>query len=139
MDNYPVQWAPKTSLIVSGGVLALAAAAGTAYAAVRGDRGGLVLFGLATVVLLAATGYGALVRPKLAADADGVRIRTAAGRVALPWSGLEVRLRTTRRLGRESITLELESGDDLHVLGWLELGEDPRDVLDALSALRTGG
>ncbi|GAA1966725.1 PH domain-containing protein [Amycolatopsis minnesotensis] len=144
MDNYPAdsapqqQWAPKTALIAVAGVLALAAAAGAAYAAVRGDRGGLVLFGLAAVVLAVVTGYGALVRPKLAAGEDGVRIRTAAGRVALPWPGLEIRLRTTRRLGRDSVTLEFESGEDLHVLGWLELGEDPRDVLDALSALRAG-
>ncbi|QWF80410.1 PH domain-containing protein [Amycolatopsis sp. CA-230715] len=139
MDNHSLRWAPKTSLIAGAGVLALAAAAGTAYAAVRGDHGGLVLFGLATVVLVVVTGYGALVRPKLAADADGVRIRTAAGQVVLPWAGLEVRLRTTRRLGRDGVTLELESGENLHVLGWIELGEDPRDVLDALSALRTGG
>jgi hypothetical protein len=50
-----------------------------------------------------------------------------------------VRLRTTRRLGRDALTLEIDGDDHLIVLGWMELGEDPRDVLAVLSALRAHG
>jgi hypothetical protein len=46
----------------------------------------------------------------------------------------------TRRLGREGHSLELdwEHGEDeqLVVLTWLDLGEDPRDVAEVLHALR---
>jgi hypothetical protein len=37
------------------------------------------------------------------------------------------------------VTLEVESDDHLLILGQLELGEDPRDVLEVLSAIRARG
>lgn len=101
-----------------------------------GDRGGAVLAGVAAVVLAALSLHGTLVRPRLAADATGVRVRSLSGTDGLDWPSVRTRLRTTRRLGRDTDTLELESGDRLYVLGRLELGADPRDVLDILIALR---
>ncbi|WP_369822254.1 hypothetical protein [Saccharomonospora sp. CUA-673] len=55
-----------------------------------------------------------------------------------------VELTTIRRMGRDQPVLEIEprqAFDDvdpgmLTVLGWLELGADPRDVHDELEALR---
>ena len=56
---------------------------------------------------------------------------------ALTWPETRTQLRTTKRLARDTATLEISSGDQLFVFGWLELGTDPRDVLDVLSSLRS--
>jgi hypothetical protein len=104
--------------------------------ALTGDRGGLVLFALAAVAVGAFAAHATLVRPRLAADAEGLLARTLSGTHRLPWAQTRTRLRTTRRMGRDGVTLEIEHDDQLYVFGWLDLGEDPRDVLDVLSTLR---
>jgi hypothetical protein len=104
--------------------------------AVTGDRGGLVLFALAALAVGAFAAHASLVRPRLAADTEGLVARTLSGTHRLPWAQTRTRLRTTRRLGRDGVTLEIEQDDELYVFGWLDLGEDPRDVLDVLSTLR---
>ena len=133
MDN-SASWAPRPALIVVGWlgtVLALTGVIG------YHDHRGQVLLGAAAVVLAAASAHGTLLRPRLAADRQGIRIRRTGGQVRLAWPETRTRLRTTKRLGRDSATLEIESGDQLFVFGWLELGTDPREVLDVLSALRS--
>jgi Bacterial PH domain len=61
--------------------------------------------------------------------------------VHLPWRGLGVRVRSSRRLGVRSRTLELDTAPDpdddgvLVLLGRRDLGADPEDVARALSAL----
>ncbi|MFD2397813.1 PH domain-containing protein [Prauserella oleivorans] len=100
-----------------------------------GDRPGTVLLGVVAAAVAAGALHGTLLRPRLTADASGLRIRTLGGVRRLSWPDVELRLTTTRRLGRDSAVLELES-DELVVLGWLELGADPRDVHDELAALR---
>ncbi|MBE1499637.1 hypothetical protein H4696_006737 [Amycolatopsis lexingtonensis] len=107
--------------------------------ALLGDRGGLVLFALAAVAVGAFAGHATLVRPRLAADAEGLVARTLGGTHRLPWAQTRTRLRTTRRMGRDGVTLEVEHDEQLYVFGWLDLGEDPRDVLDVLSTLRARG
>ncbi|MEQ0561311.1 PH domain-containing protein [Amycolatopsis sp. NEAU-NG30] len=111
--------------------------AGAVAGALRGDRGGLVLFAMATVAVGAFAAHATLVRPRLAADAEGLVARTLSGTHRLPWARTRTRLRTTRRLGRDGVTLEIEHDDQLYVFGRLDLGEDPRDVLDVLSTLRS--
>jgi hypothetical protein len=137
VDNFAAHWAPRPALITVGWVLAVGAAAGCVANLGSGDRAGELLLGIAALALLTLSAYGTFVRPRLAADGEGVEVRTAGGRRRLAWSGMRVRLRTTKRLGRESSTVELETDDQLLVFGWLELGTDPRDVFDVLSALRT--
>lgn len=133
MDN-SASWAPRPALIVVGWLgTALALGAVVGYP----DHRGQLLFGVAAVVLAIASAHGMLIRPRLAADRHGIRIRRTRGQVRLAWPDTRTKLRTTKRLGRDSATLEIESGDQLFVFGWLELGEDPRDVLDVLSALRS--
>jgi hypothetical protein len=100
---------------------------------------GAVLFGVAALATGAFAAHGTLIRPRLTADFTGIRARTMAGTVSLNWAEARVRLRTTPRLGRDTVTLEIDSEDHLVVLGWLDLGEDPRDVLHVLSALRAHG
>jgi hypothetical protein len=109
---------------------------GVVVDALTGDHGGLVLFALAAVAVGAFATHATIVRPRLTADAEGLLTRTLGGTQRLPWGQTRIRLRTTRRLGRDGVTLEIEHDDQLYVFGWLELGEDPRDVLDVLSTLR---
>lgn len=93
-------------------------------------------FAVAAVALAAVSLHGLLVRPRLTADPRGLRIRTATGKHDLHWPEVTTRVRTTRRLGRNAATLEIEAGEQLFVFGWLELGADPLDVLDTLTALK---
>ncbi|TNC27301.1 PH domain-containing protein [Amycolatopsis alkalitolerans] len=133
MDNSSASWAPRPALVAVGLLGALVALAG---AFLYGQKAGAVLFGVAAVVLAALSAHGLLVRPRLAADVEGLRIRTMRGEHRFSWPEAHTSLRSTKRLGRESKTLEISAGDELFVFGWLELGADPIDVLDVLSALR---
>ena len=135
MDNPICSWSPKPALVVIGWLGAAAAAAGSTYLAFSADRTGALLFGVAAVALVAAAAHGAFVRPRLAADHEGIRVRTLGRSLRWSWPEVRVRLTTTRRLGRDVDVLEIEA-DDLLILGSLELGADPRDVLDELNALR---
>jgi hypothetical protein len=136
VDNSPVNWAPRPAIVAAAWAVAVLAAAVAVFGALSDDSMSALLFGVATVFAGAFALHGTLIRPRLTADVQGLRARTLSGTVALGWAEARVRLRTTRRLGRDSVTLEVDSEDSLVVLGWLELGEDPRDVLDVLSALR---
>jgi hypothetical protein len=127
-------WAPRPALIVVGWVGVVLALAGVVG---YHDRRGQLLFGIAALVLAAAATHGTLLRPRLTADRDGLRIRRIGGQIRLAWPATRTRLRTARRLGRDTATLEIESGEQLFVFGWLELGTDPREVLDVLSCLRS--
>ena len=98
---------------------------GVVVDALTGDRGGLVLFALAAVAVGAFAAHATLVRPRLAADADGLVTRTLSGTQRLPWAQTRTRLRTTRRMGRDGVTLEIEHDDQLYVFGWLDLGRTP--------------
>ncbi|MET8993724.1 PH domain-containing protein [Amycolatopsis sp. NPDC004169] len=137
MDNYPTSWAPRPAVVVSAWAVTALLLAGVVTDALTGDRGGLVLFALAAVAVGAFAGHATLVRPRLAADAEGLVARTLGGTHRLPWAQTRTRLRTTRRMGRDGVTLEVEHEEQLYVFGWLDLGEDPRDVLDVLSTLRS--
>ncbi|GAA5105888.1 PH domain-containing protein [Haloechinothrix salitolerans] len=141
MDNPGSSWGPKPSLLGVGAALTVCAAAATVWFATTADPQSALLIGVFAVASAMATGYGALVRPRLRADADGVRVRTLTGTDFAPWPAVHARLVTTRRLGRDGTTLELEFDDvseepRLIVLGWLDLGADPDDVLDDLNRLR---
>ncbi|WP_410667150.1 PH domain-containing protein [Amycolatopsis sp. cmx-4-68] len=136
MDNYRTSWAPRPALVVSAWAVTALLLVGLVADAVTGDRGGLVLFALAALAVGAFAAHASLVRPRLAADTEGLVARTLSGTHRLPWAQTRTRLRTTRRLGRDGVTLEIEQDDELYVFGWLDLGEDPRDVLDVLSTLR---
>jgi hypothetical protein len=110
---------------------ALAAAAGS-WAAFTHDPPGRVLPG--GVFTLVA-------RPRLAADHEGIAVRGLTGTRRWTWAEVNVRLVRTRRLGRETSTLEVDAENAeppaLVVLGRLDLGAEPEDVVDALLELRT--
>jgi hypothetical protein len=119
---------------------------GLALATVALDAAGRLLVGAAALLFLGLALRDALLRPRLTADEDGVVVRGLGGRTRLPWPHLRVAVRTTRRLGVTSRSLELDTAagpDDsgvLVVLGRRELGSDPEAVADRLRRLDpTGG
>ncbi|MDK3255126.1 PH domain-containing protein [Blastococcus capsensis] len=134
-----MQWSPPALVPAS---LAVAGVASGATALLL-DTAGRFLVGGAAVLLLALAVREALLRPRLAAGADGVEVRTLTGRRLLPWGLLRVQVRTARRWGTTVRTLELDAwppaGEDdglLVVLGRWDLGTDPREVARALDAAR---
>jgi hypothetical protein len=126
-------WAPRPALV--GMAWALAAAA-LAWVLLSDDTPGRVLLGLAAIMLACLALFGTLARPRLAADAQGITVRGWGARRHWPWGEVNVRLAHHRRFGREVAMVELDAEDDLVVLGWLDLGADPADVVDAIRALR---
>ncbi|MFD9962889.1 PH domain-containing protein [Amycolatopsis sp. NPDC058986] len=139
MDNYPTSWAPQPGLVVATWLVTALLLVGAVVNVLTGDGSGLLLFALATVAVGAYAVHSSVARPRLAADAEGLRVRTFGGTHRLPWEGTRYRLRTTRRLGRDGVTLEIEYEDELYVLGRLDLGTDPHDVVEALDDLRARG
>jgi Bacterial PH domain len=135
-----VEWSARR------GQTAAIAGAGVALVlvAVLLDAAGRVLVGGAAVLLLALAARDLLLRPRLSAGPAGVAVRTLTGHLRLPWSGLRVQVRETRRLGVRSRLLELDtsagSADDgvLVLLGRRDLGTDPEDVARVLWALAPG-
>ncbi|WP_410576935.1 PH domain-containing protein [Amycolatopsis sp. lyj-108] len=122
--------------MVAAWAITLSLLAGALWLAVGGDLGGTVLTGMAMLSTGALALHGTLIRPRLAAGPGGILARTVGGAHRYSWTEARLRLRTTRRLGRDSVTLEVESGEHLLVFGRIDLGEDPRDVLDVLTALK---
>lgn len=131
-------WAPKAELAVLAWALALAAAVWAWFA---DDPPGRVLLGTIALVLALGGLFGVVVRPRLVADPEGVTVRGLTRARRWTWAEVNVRLVRTRRFGREVATLELDADNaevpDLVVLGRLDLGTDPEDVVDALLELRT--
>lgn len=142
-DDQGISWGPKLVAIIAAGVVTAGAAAATAWFGMAGDGPGAVLFGAITLFFAVLTSHGAIVRPRLIADQDGVTVRTTAARRWAPWKDVDSRIATTRRFGREAVTLELDINEPgsheptLIVLGQLELGADPREVLDQLKQQRS--
>jgi hypothetical protein len=132
-----VQWSPRPGETAALVVVAL----GLGLALVALDAPGRVLVGAGALLLLALAVRDLLGRPRLTAGPDGVDVRTWIRGRHLPWPGLRVRVRESRRLGVRSRTLELDTAsgpeDDgvLVVLGRRDLGADPDDVARALRAL----
>ncbi|GGP38226.1 PH domain-containing protein [Saccharothrix coeruleofusca] len=130
-------WAPRPQVVA----LAWALAAVVLLVVLLSEEATTrLLMGSATALLLFLGVYGTYVRPRLLVDDSGLTVRTLFGARHLPWHEVKIRLAHTRRLGRESRTLELDwqRGEDEHlvVLTQLDLGADPRDVADVLHALR---
>ena len=132
-----MEWSPRggatAALAVLGGALA--------SAALLVDPVGRVLVGAAAALLLLLAVRDLLLRPRLSAGPLGVVVRTLGGRRELPWSLLRVRVRTARRFGVRSRTLELDTAagpDDpgvLVLLGRRDLGTDPEEVASRLREL----
>lgn len=87
---------------------------------------------------------GTVLRPRLAADADGIRLGRLRGTAHWPWEAVRrIEVVTSHRLGRRVGMLELELDDGeqerLVVFTALDLGVDPHDAEGALRALAGRG
>ena len=136
-----MQWSPRPAETVALAAVGL----GLGLALVVLDAAGRVLVGAGALLLLVLAARDVVVRPRLTAGPDGVDVRTWTRGRHLPWRGLRVRVRETRRFGVRTRTLELDTAtgpdDDglLVVLGRRDLGTDPAEVARALRALDPTG
>ncbi len=131
-------WAPRVEIVVVAWGLAVAAVLAAAF---TDDPPGRVLLAAVALLLALAAVFATVARPRLAADHAGITVRGLTGARHWPWAEVNVRLVRTRRLGRDAATLEVDADNAeppaLVVLGRLDLGADPEDVVDELLALRT--
>jgi hypothetical protein len=132
-----MQWSPRPAETAA----LLAVAVGLVLALLVLDAPGRVLVGAGAVLLVALAARDVVGRPRLTAGPDGIDVRTWTRNRHLPWPGLRVQVRESRRFGVRSRTLELDTAagpDDegvLVVLARRDLGDDPEAVARALRAL----
>jgi hypothetical protein len=146
VDNSPAhRWGPPTVLVVIAWLGTVAAL--WWLLAEAPDAGSKLFAGLSVLVLAGCALYGTRARPRLVATSRGIEVRGMAGRQDHPWPDVrDIRLLTTPGLGRRTLTLEItvhvgpEHDDErLFIFSRLDLGVDPRDVIDELSELRAAG
>lgn len=140
------QWSPAPALVTTLWIGALAAAAWTVALVLTGAAAPGVLIAAVTASgLVAYAVWATRARPRLRADADGVTVRGFGAPQHHPWPLVQtVRIVRTRRLGRETSLLEIDTvradgTERLLLFGRLELAADPEDVLPALLTTRPGG
>ena len=132
-------WQPPT-----GGIIALALAGiVAAITVVTGitDAPGRFLCGVAAAGLLLFAGQSWRARPKLAITPEGLAVSGLRGRrVLLRRDIRRIRITEIRRIGRRVRLLEIDTADDrLLVFTRWDLGTDPLNVLDALTAAGYAG
>lgn len=92
--------------------------------------------GIAALGLIVFAGVSWRARPKLAITADGLLVRGWWRARLLRRPDIKtIRITEFRRIGRKVRLLEIETADDrLLILSRWDLGVEPLDVLDALTA-----
>lgn len=138
----PIQqtsWSPQPLGIAALGGLGLLMATGTVTLVT--DPPGRILLGIAAMGLLVFASFSWRARPKLAITDDGLVIRGWQRSHTLRPADIKIiRITEFRRIGRKVRLLEIDTADDrLHVLSRWDLGTDPLDVLDALTAAGYAG
>jgi hypothetical protein len=129
------QWAPQTGGIAACFVFGLAMI--VAAVTVVTDVPGRFLAGVAGLGLLAFATMSWRARPKLAITVEGLVARGwFSTHVLAPNDVAAVRITEFRRIGRKVKLLEIDTVDDDHLLVFTrwDLGTDPLQVLDALTA-----
>ncbi|HKP43221.1 PH domain-containing protein [Mycobacterium sp.] len=133
------KWAPSTLGIAACGIsgLILAIAAVTVIT----DAPGRILLGIAAVGLLVFASLSWRARPKLAITDDGLLTRgLLRTNVFRPTDIKLIRITEFRRIARTVRLLEIDTADDqLLVFTRWDLGTDPLNVLDALTAAGYAG
>jgi hypothetical protein len=105
------------------------------------DVPGRIFVGIAAVGLVVFASLSWRARPKLAIRDDGLVIRGWTRTKLLRRSDIKIiRITEFRRLARKMRLLEIDTADDrLFVLTRWDLGTDPLNVLDALTAAGYAG
>lgn len=128
------EWSPPAAGIAGCGLAGLLMA--IAAVTVVTDSPGRLLAGIAAVGLITFAIMSWRARPKLAITPEGVAVRGWWHTRVLRQADIKiVRITEFRRLARKMRLLEIDTADDrLHVFTRWDLGTDPVDVLDALTA-----
>lgn len=129
------QWGPRTGGVVACGIFGTVMA--IAAVTVVTDPPGRVLAGVAAVGLLTFASMSWRARPKLAITGEGLVVRGWwRTQILRPTDIGAVRITEFRRIGRKVRMLEIDvvEGDRLLVFTRWDLGTDPLEVLDALTA-----
>ncbi|MGH3523883.1 MAG: PH domain-containing protein [Mycobacterium sp.] len=128
------QWAPPAAGIAGCGIAGIVMA--TACVTLVTDAPGRLLTGIAAVGLILFASATWRARPKLAITSDGLVIRGWWRTQLLRRSEIKIiRITEFRRIGRKMRLLEIETADGgLLILSRWDLGTDPVEVLDALTA-----
>ncbi|WP_102144035.1 PH domain-containing protein [Mycobacterium hubeiense] len=133
------EWSPSTLGIVGSGICGLIMA--VASVTLITDPPGRLLTGIAAVGLLVFATLSWRARPKLAITDDGLLIRGWWRTEVLERSDIKIiRITEFRRIARKVRLLEIDIVDDrLLVFTRWDLGTDPLNVLDALTAAGYAG
>ena len=128
------EWSPPTFGIAACGVSGLILA--TAAVTLITDAPGRILLMIAAVGLLVFASLSWRARPKLAISDDGLVIRGWSRSNLLRRGDIKIiRITEFRRIARKVRLLEIDTTDDqLLVFTRWDLGTDPLNVLDALTA-----
>lgn len=133
------QWEPSAAGIAGCGAVGVLMA--IASVTVVTDVPGRILAGIAAAGLILFAGATWRARPKLAITPDGLVLRGWFRTQVLRRADIKIiRITEFRRYGRKVRLLEVEDTDDGLVLfsRW-DLGADPLEVLDALTAAGYAG
>lgn len=140
-----LRWSPASALVVAAWCATVVAIAWCVALWLTGaDAPGRLVAGVTATGLAAWSVWGTRARPRLQADPDGVTVRGFGAAHHHPWPLVQdVRIVHTRRLGRESSLLEIDTTradgtERLLVFGRLDLAADPEDVAAALMVARPG-
>lgn len=138
---YAVSYAPKLLGVIAAWA-GVGIAAGWAVLATDAPSRLLAVAAIGLLGMLAL--LGTALRPRLAADVDGIYLGRLRGVRHWRWEEvLRMEVVASNRMGRRVGMLELDLDDGeqerLVVLTALDLGVDPRDAEDALRALASGG
>ncbi|HTH85159.1 PH domain-containing protein [Mycobacterium sp.] len=133
------EWSPPALGIAACGILGLILAIGAVTLIT--DTPGRILVGIAAMGLLAFASLSWRARPKLAISDDGLVIRGWSRTNLLQRGDIKIiRITEFRRLARKVRLLEIDTTDDrLLVFTRWDLGTDPLNVLDALTAAGYAG
>lgn len=133
------QWEPHTAGIAGCGAAGILMA--IAAVTLVTDLPGRVLAGVAAVGLILFAGMSWCARPKLAITPEGLALRGWFRTQLLQGSDIKIiRIMEFRRYGRKVRLLEVEKADgDLVLFSRWDLGTDPVQVLDALTAAGYAG
>jgi hypothetical protein len=133
------EWSPPAAGIAACGVSGIIMAIGAVTLIT--DAPGRILVGIAAAGLLVFASLSWRARPKLAISDDGLVIRGWSRTNPLRRSDIEIiRITEFRRIARKVRLLEIDTTDDrLFVFTRWDLGTDPLNVLDALTAAGYAG
>jgi hypothetical protein len=133
------EWSPPTLGIAACAMIGLILA--IAAVTLITDAPGRILIGVAAVGLLVFASLSWRARPKLAISDDGLVTRGWTRTNVLTRADIKhIRITEFRRLARKMRLLEIDTNDDrLLVYTRWDLGTDPLNVLDALTAAGYAG